>query len=238
MAGPSQARSAPRNVLLSKLPADELEFLQRTLQPVELEVPQPLYEPHQPIRHAYFPESGMVSVVSVMEDGRSIEVGTIGREGVVGGVLLMGTDRVPCRSYTQINGRAQRIDAARLIEAADRFVNLRMLILRYESAFLTQSMQGAACNGLHAVQQRCCRWLLTARDRCESDELTLTHEFLALMLGVRRASVSDVLRPLQDAGLVNSVRGHITILNRPALEAGSCECYRVIANQQRRLLDV
>jgi CRP-like cAMP-binding protein len=238
MAGPPQAHNASRNVLLAKLPGEQFEFLQRNLQSVALEVPQPLYEPHQPIRHAYFPESGMISVVSVMEDGRSIEIGTVGREGVVGGVVLMGTDRVPYRSYTQINGRAQRIDAARLLEAADRFVNLRLLILRSESVFLTQSMQGAACNGLHSVHQRCCRWLLTARDRCDSDELTLTHEFLALMLGVRRASVSDVLRPLQDAGQVSSVRGQITILNRPALEAGSCECYRVIADQQRRLLEV
>jgi CRP-like cAMP-binding protein len=237
MAGPFQAQSAPRNVLLSKLPAEVLEVLQRTLQPVELEVPQPLFEPNQPIRYAYFPESGMVSVVSVMDDGRSIEVGTVGREGIVGGVLLMGTDRVPYRIFTQIAGRAQRIDAGRLIEAADRFVDLLRLILRSEAVFLTQSMQGAACNGLHSVHQRCCRWLLTARDRCDSDEITLTHEFLALMLGVRRASVSDVLRPLQEAGLVTSVRGHITILNRPALEAGSCECYRVIADQQRRLLD-
>jgi CRP-like cAMP-binding protein len=237
MAEPSPTRIASRNVLLSKLPLEAFQSLQRSLQPVELDVPQVLYEPNQPIRYAYFPEAGMVSVISVMEDGRSIEIGTIGREGMAGGVLLMGTDRVPYRYFIQVAGRAQRIDASRLKEEVDRLPALRNLILRYEVAFLTQSMQGAACNGLHSIQQRCCRWLLMARDRSDSDELSLTHEFLGLMLGVRRASVSEVLGPLQEAELVTSVRGRITILNRPGVEAGACECYGIIAGQQRRLLD-
>jgi CRP-like cAMP-binding protein len=171
-----------------------------------------------------------------MADGRSIEVGTIGREGMSGSMLLMGTDRVPYRYFIQVDGRGHRIEASRLREEAERLPDLRMLILRYEAAFLTQCMQCAACNGLHTVQQRCCRWILMARDRSDSDEISLTHEFLALMLGVRRASITDVLGPLQDAGLVTSHRGLITIRNRPALEAGSCECYRVIADQQRHLL--
>jgi CRP-like cAMP-binding protein len=226
-----------RNTLLSKLPIEQFESLQRNLQPIKLEVPQPVFEPDQPMRYAYFPESGMVSVVSVMEDGRSIEVGTIGREGIAGGTLLLEADRVPYRYFTQMAGQALRIDAGRLKEEADRLPELRSLILRYEAAFLTQSMQCAACNGLHTVQQRCCRWLLMARDRSDSNEIALTHEFLALMLGVRRASVSEVLGPLQDAELVRSVRGQITILNRAGLEAGACECYRIIADQQKRLLD-
>jgi CRP-like cAMP-binding protein len=233
----NSSRNDSRNILLSKLPPEPFESLRRSLQPVELEVPQVLYEPNQPIRYAYFPEGGMVSVISVMEDGRSIEIGTIGREGMTGGVLLMGTDRVPYRYFIQVTGRAQRIDASRLQEEVERHQVLRNLILRYEVAFLTQSMQGAACNGLHNVQQRCCRWLLMARDRSDSDEISLTHEFLALMLGVRRASVSEVLGPLQDAHLVSSVRGRLTILNRTGLEAGACECYRVIADQQQRLLN-
>ena len=237
MAKTSQPRNHSRNTLLSQLPLEQFEHLQRILQPVELEVPQPVYEPNQPFRYAYFPESGMISVVSVMEDGRSIEVGTIGREGIVGGMVLMDVDRVPYRYFTQLNGRAQRIETSRLKEEAERSPELRTLILRYEAAFTTQSMQGAACNGLHTVHQRCCRWLLIARDRCDSDQISLTHEFLAVMLGVRRASVTEVLGPLQDAGLVSSNRGLITILNRPGIEAGSCECYRVIADQQHRLLD-
>jgi len=178
----------------------------------------------------------MISVVSLMEDGNSIEVGTIGFEGMAGGMLLMDTDSVPYQFFVQVPGRAQRVDAAVLKGEAERNDSLRKLVLRYEAAFLTQTMQGVACNGLHSVQQRCCRWLLMARDRSESNELKLTHEFLGLMLGVRRASVTDVLRPLQEASLVRSNHGTIAILDRSGLEAGACECYRVIANQQKRLL--
>ena len=237
MAKTPQSQNPSRNTLLSQLPIEQLERLQRDLHPFELEVPQPIYEPNQPIRYAYFPQSGMISVVSVMEDGRSIEVGTIGREGIAGGMTLMDVDRVPYRYFTQLNGRAQRIEVSRLKEEAERSSELRTLILRYEAAFTTQSMQGAACNGLHTIHQRCCRWLLTARDRCDTDEILLTHEFLALMLGVHRASVSEVLGPLQQAGLISSNRGLITILNRQGIEDGSCECYGVIANQQRHLLN-
>jgi CRP-like cAMP-binding protein len=234
----SQPQNDSRNVLLSKLPREQFESLKPGLQLVDLEPPVVVFEANQPVRHAYFPESGMISVVSVMADGRSIEIGTIGREGVAGGTLLMDVDQVPYRYFTQIKGRSYRIEATRLIDFVARSPELRSLVLRYEAAFLTQSMQGAACNGLHTVQQRCCRWLLTARDRCDSDEIALTHEFLAMMLGVRRASVSDVLGPLQEAGLVSSNRGLITILNRPGLEAGTCECYPIIADQQRRLLNI
>jgi len=237
MAKSTQARNPSRNILLAKLPVEQFENLQRSLQPVVLETPQPIFEPNQTIQHAYFPESGMISVVSIMEDGRSIEVGTIGREGIAGGTLLLDVDRLPYRYFTQLSGRAQCIDASRLKEEASRSSELRTLILRHEAAFLTQSMQGAACNGLHTVQQRCCRWLLMARDRCDTDEISLTHEFLALMLGVRRASVTEVLRPLQEAGLVSSNRGVITILNRAGIEADTCECYAIITDQHCRLLN-
>jgi CRP-like cAMP-binding protein len=232
------AQNDSRNVLLSKLPREQFESVKPSLQLVDLEPPDVVFEANQPVRHAYFPESGMISVVSIMADGRTIEVGTIGREGVGGGTLLMDVDQVPYRYFTQLKGRAHRIEATRFIEFAARSPELRSLVLRYEAAFTTQSMQGAACNGLHTVQQRCCRWLLMARDRCDSDEISLTHEFLAMMLGVRRASVSDVLRPFQESGLVSSNRGLITILDRSGLEAGTCECYRIIADQQRRLLDI
>jgi len=233
-----QPPNESRNVLLSKLPREQFESLRPNLQLVDIEPPNVVFEANQPVRHAYFPESGMISVVSVMTDGRTIEIGTIGREGVAGGTLLMDVDQVPYRYFTQLKGRANRIEATRFIDFAARSPELRSLVLRYEAAFTTQSMQGAACNGLHTVQQRCCRWLLTARDRCDSDEISLTHEFLAMMLGVRRASVSDVLRPLQASGLVSSNRGLITILNRAGIEAGTCECYRIIADQQRRLLEM
>jgi CRP-like cAMP-binding protein len=237
MANSAQSPPQIRNAILSRLPAAQLAELRRSLQPVPLEVPQPIYEPNQLIRYAYFPEGGMISVVVVMGDGSSIEVGTIGREGCAGGGLLLEADRAPNRYFVQAEGQALRIDAERFKQEAERLPDLRKLVLRYEAALLGQSMQGMACNGLHSVQQRCCRWLLMARDRSDSDELSLTHEFLAYMLGVRRASVSDVLGPLQDAELVRSTRGRITILNRAGLENGTCECYRIITEQQNQLLD-
>jgi CRP-like cAMP-binding protein len=235
MAVVSESSSHSKNAILAQLPVDQLAELRRSLQLIDLRVPQPIYEPLQQIPYAYFPESGMISVVAQMEDGNSIEVGTIGREGMSGGALLMGRNRVSHRYFVQVDGEAHRIEAAQLIAAADRNPALRNLILRYEASLLAQSMQCIACNGLHNVQQRCCRWLLMARDRSDIDEVALTHEFLALMLGVRRASVSEVLGPLQEANLVHSARGRITILNRAGLEKGACECYRVIADQQQLL---
>ena len=151
--------------------------------------------------------------------------------------LLLEADRTTHRYFVQAEGHAHRIDADQFKQEAERLPDLRKLVLRYEASLLTQAMQGMACNGLHSVQQRCCRWLLMARDRSDSNELSLTHEFLAYMLGVRRASVSDVLGPLQDAELVRSTRGRITILNRAGLESGTCECYRIITEQQKQLLD-
>ena len=158
-----------------------------------------LYEPGKPIRHAYFVESGMVSVVSSMNDGRCIEVGTIGSEGMVGAVLVLTTSVVPYQYFVQIAGSGYRIAATKFKEVAEQNKELRELILHYQAAFLTQAMQTAACNGLHSIQQRCCRWLLMSHDRANSNKFVLTHEFLAIMLGVRRASVTDVLQPLQGA---------------------------------------
>lgn len=225
------------NRILSRLPSEQLADLRRVLYPVELEVRQIIYEANRPAHFAYFPESGMISVVAIMEDGSSIEVSTIGWDGLVGGFLLLGIDRLPYRYFVQATGRAHRMDAVRLQQEAERNPEFRKIVLRYEAALLSQSMQLIACNGLHTIQQRCCRWLLMAHDRSESDEILLTHEFLSLMLGVRRASVSEVLHPLQAGGLIKSARGRIKILNRKGLEAGSCECYRIIRDEHRRLGD-
>ncbi|MCC6492965.1 MAG: Crp/Fnr family transcriptional regulator [Pirellulales bacterium] len=171
-----------------------------------------------------------------MKDGRSIEVGNTGREGVVGGVILLDAKTVDYRHFVHATGRGLRIGADHLREAADVCPELRASILRYLAALMAQSMQGMACNGLHSVQHRCCRWLLMSRDRVGSEELEITHEALALMLGVRRASVSEVLRPLQQQGLVRYSRGKITILDRPGLEAGACECYRIVADRYSQIL--
>ncbi len=232
----SPSRGDFRNVILSRLSPEHLETIRPHLQPVELEVKQGIYEPDRPIRQAYFVETGMISVVSIMEDGRSIEVGTIGREGVAGGVLLLGAKTVPHQYYVQIAGHANRVDAAVLKDVAEKDSEFRDLVLRCQASFQTQTMQGAACNGLHSVTQRCCRWILMSQDRINGDDVPLTHEFLGLMLGVRRASVTDVLHPLQERGWIRSNRGTISILDRKGLESGSCECYAVITEQQKKLL--
>jgi CRP-like cAMP-binding protein len=218
------------NLILSRLSPKSLASVRRHLRPVELEIRQVIYRPHHPIEHAYFPEVGMISVISIMEDGRSIEVGTIGSEGAVGGCLLLGVESVRYEYFVQLAGRANRIDAEMLRVEADKDGDFRAMILRSQAALQTQSMQTAACNGLHSIQQRCCRWLLSSHDRAKSMSVDLTHEFLAIMLGVRRASVSEVLRPLQDRGWIESTRGKIKIVDRKGLESGSCECYRVIAD--------
>jgi CRP-like cAMP-binding protein len=233
----SKSRGDFRNAVLARLPPEHLEKLLPHLRPIELEVKQGIYEPNQPIEHAYFVETGMISVVSVMEDGSSIEVGTIGREGVAGGVLLLGNKTVPYQYFVQLAGHGHRIDAAVLKDEAKQNEGFRDLVLRCQSAFHTQTMQSAACIGLHSVTHRCCRWILMSRDRINGDVVPLTHEFLGLMLGVRRASVTDVLRPLQERGWINSKHGEITILDRKGLESGSCECYHIITEQQKQLLE-
>jgi CRP-like cAMP-binding protein len=234
MAKANPALTPSKNRLLAQLPREQFEYLGSRMQGVDLPVNMPIYEPNVSIEYTYFPEQGMISVVSVMQDGDSIEIGTIGREGMAG-AFIQETDSLPYRFFVQMSGHGQRIVAAVIKEMAERSPELRKIISRYQTAFLTQTMQGVACNGLHSLQRRCCRWLLMARDRADSDDLKLTHEFLGMMLGVRRASVSEVLRPLQDDGFVRSNHGTITILNRQALEAGACECYRIIADQQREL---
>ena len=232
----SQSHGDFRNVVLSRLSPERLESFRRHLRPVELEVKQAIYQPKRPIKDAYFVEKGMISVVSTMENGRSIEVGTIGREGVVGAVLLLGAKTVPHQYYVQIAGHGYCVDVAVLKDAANDDEEFRDLLLRCQVVFHTQTMQSAACNGLHSITQRCCRWLLMSQDRINGDDVPLTHEFLALMLGVRRASVSDVLLPLQNRGWIKSNRGTITIMKRKGLESGSCECYDIVKEQQNELL--
>jgi CRP-like cAMP-binding protein len=229
------AKSNFANAILAQLPTASAAAICRHLQPVELPVKKLIYQPNEPIRQVYFVETGMVSVVSIMENGGSIEVGTIGSEGVVGATILMGVTSVPYQQYVQLGGHGLRLDAAILKGEALRNAELRDLILRSQFAFLVQSMQCTACIGTHDVTQRCCRWLLMSRDRTDSDTLTLTHEFLALMLGVRRASVTDLLKPIQKRGWIQMNRGEITILDRKGLESGSCECYRIIREQQKQM---
>jgi CRP-like cAMP-binding protein len=232
----SQLRGDYQNLVLVRLSPEQLEKLRAHLRPIDLSLKQMIYQPNQPIKEAYFVENGMISVVSIMADGKSIEVGTIGRESVAGAVVILGAKTVPHQYYVQIPGHGHRVDADLLKEVAKHDGEFRELLCRSQLAFHTQAMQSAACNGLHSLTQRCCRWLLMSQDRVNGDDVPLTHEFLALMLGVRRASVTDVLKPIQDRGWIGSNRGNIVVLDRKGLESGSCECYGIIAEQQKQLL--
>jgi CRP-like cAMP-binding protein len=229
MTASADAEGVFRNSLLSQLPSDLVKRL--ALQAVDLPVNMPISEANQLIESVYFPEAGVLSVVSLLQNGTSIEIGTIGREGVSGAELLLQVDTSPFRCFVQVGGHGYQATAQRFREAATD-AGFSQLIFHYENAFRIQTMQGMACNGLHSIEQRCCRWLLMTRDRVDSNDLKLSHEFLSLMLGVRRASVSNVLAPLQELEIVKSNRGTITILNRPALEARVCECYWLITKRQ------
>jgi CRP-like cAMP-binding protein len=229
---PAVSSHSYRNAILAKLSQQDLNGLREHLKPVELKIKQLIYQPNEKIEQIYFPESGMISLVSIMENGSSIEVGTIGREGVVGASLLCGDYNVPYQLFVQIAGNAFQLDAALFAKEVERKSALHQSVLNYLHSFLIQSMQCTACNGMHSVAQRCCRWLLMSQDRSRSDKVSITHEFLSLMLGVRRASVTEVLKPLHERGWIESHRGEISIVDRAALEAGSCECYQVIKRHQ------
>jgi CRP-like cAMP-binding protein len=231
----SPSNRVPENRLLAKLPESELARLRSELQSVRLESGQVIYEADRPIEFVYFVEEGMISVVRVMQDGATIEVSAIGNEGIAGGTAVLGVPTLAYRHTVQVPGRAKRISAAALARIA-RDNGFRTLLDRYHAAFLSQAMQSVACNGLHTIEQRLCRWLLTTRDRTDSAELAITHDFLAQMLGVRRASVTDVLRPLVDQGLIRASRGKVTIIDAERLAALSCECYGVIRREYERLL--
>jgi len=204
---------------------------------VTLEFKEALYQFGKPVDFVYFPIEGAASAVTIMDNGSAIEVATIGNEGVVGHGILDGDDDLaPNDVIIQVAGQALRMDADAFKREAGKDGPLRRLLLRYNKAYLMQISQSVACNGLHAIQQRCCRWLLITLDRMESNVVPLTHEFLAIMLGVRRSSVTEVIRPLHQQGLVKNSRGAIMILDRAGLEKLSCECYRKVKNEFDRLL--
>jgi CRP-like cAMP-binding protein len=225
------------NRLLARLPLDEYGRLSPRLQLVNLKFKQILYEAQAPIEHAYFPIRVVLSAVIFMENGNAIEVATTGSEGMVGLPALFRAETSLTHVFVQIPGDALQMRADTLKEEATREGPFRRLLISYQSAFLAQVSQGVACNGLHTITQRCCRWLLMTHDRVQGDSFLLTHELLAMMLGVRRASISEVLRPLQEQGLIGSRRGKIAILDRDRLEACCCECYRSVEDVFTRLLD-
>jgi len=224
------------NRLLAALPREDVARLLPQLTPVPLALGDVLYEPDRAMAYLYFPTTAVVSLIYTMVDGTTAEMGLVGNEGVVGVALFMGGDTTPNRAIVQVAGDAFRLWAPALRAEFLRAGAVQLALLRYTQALITQISQTAVCNRLHAIEQRLCRWLLLTRDRVPSDAIQMTQEFIAHMLGVRREGVTLAARDLQEAGLIRYVRGHITILDRPGLEATACECYRVVKDEFTRLL--
>jgi len=223
------------NRLLARLPPEDYKRLLPRLKLVPLEFKQILYEARSPMDYAYFPSRGVVSALAVMNDGRAIEVATVGNEGMVGLPLLVGAKTAANRAMVQVPGEALRMGEDVLREEVNRDSHLRRLLIRYHSAFLVQVSQAVACNGLHSIHQRCCRWLLMTHDRAQSDVFPMTHELLAELLGVRRSSVSEVLQQIQEEELIHYSRGKFTVLDREGLKIGACECYTRINEEFERV---
>jgi CRP-like cAMP-binding protein len=232
----ARARVPPPNRLLAALPPREYGRLRPHLEPVPLVGRDVLHQPHQPIRHVHFPTRGAVSVLTPLADGKDIEVGLVGPEGVLGLPVVLGAGSSVSRCVVQVPGEALRLGAADFHRHVPRHGRLHALLLRYAHAFLVQVSQSVACNARHSVGRRLCRWLLMAHRRAGSDRFQLTHEFLAAILGVRRASVTEVAQRLQRAGLIRYARGQVAVLDRAGLEAAACECYHVVQRELDRVL--
>jgi CRP-like cAMP-binding protein len=225
-----------RNGLLAALPPEELERLRRWLRPAELPFDQTLFPADGKIDAVLFPEGGMVSLLATLEGGEQVEVGVVGREGLIGLPLVFGDERSLVEARVQMEGTALRIGAAAFRAAMDESAALRLVLHRYALAFQAQVTMTAACNARHAIEQRLARWLLIAHDRAGADEFPMTHEFMSMMLGVRRPGVSLAAGVLQKAGLIRYARGRMEVTDRPGLEAASCECYHVARREFARLL--
>jgi CRP-like cAMP-binding protein len=223
------------NKLLASLPRDEFEALKPHLTAVSLVQGDVIYEAGVEVDYVYFPHCGMFSMLAVMRDGKAIETATVGREGVIGAMAGLGLYKSLVRVTVQLPLQASKVAAAPFRRAVIASDALRDVCVRYNEVMLTQARITAACNALHQVEERLCRWLLQSADRAASDTIALTQELLAEMLGVRRTSVTDVARKLQDKGVITYSRGVITILDREALKRLSCECYESLIEQAATL---
>ena len=225
-----------QNHLLHALPAAESARLFPHLELVAMPLGDVLYESGSQLRYVYFPSTSIVSLLYVMEDGASAEIAVVGNEGMVGVALFMGGETTPSRAVVQSAGHAYRLKGQLLKEEFHRAAALQHLLLRYTQALLTQMAQTAVCNRHHSVEQQLCRWLLLSLDRLSSNELAMTQELIANMLGVRREGVTEAAGNLQRAQLIRYSRGRITVLDRPGLEQHVCECYAVVKKEFDRLL--
>jgi CRP-like cAMP-binding protein len=228
--------SPHQNHLLDALPKGDYERFASHLELIPMPLGEVLYEPGTTLRYVYFPTSSIVSLLYVMEDGASAEIAIVGNEGLLGISLFMGGESTPSRAVVQSAGHGFRLKAQLLKEEFGRFGPTMHLLLRYTQALITQMAQTAVCNRHHSVDQQLCRWLLLSLDRLASNELSMTQELIANMLGVRREGVTEAAGNLQSAGLIHYQRGRITVLDRKGLEGRSCECYHVVKKEFDRLL--
>lgn len=225
-----------QNRLLATLPEVELQRWLPHLELVEMQLGEVLYESGATLGHAYFPITAIVSLLYVMQNGASAEIAVVGNEGILGVSLFMGGGSTPSRAVVQSAGRGFRLRAQLMKAEFDRAGAVLHLLLRYTQALITQMSQTAVCNRHHSLDQQLCRWLLLSLDRLQGNELIMTQELIANMLGVRREGVTESAVKLQQAGLIRYGRGHITVLDREGLEKRSCECYAVVKKEYDRLL--
>jgi len=231
-----ERRSPKHNGLLAALPPEDYERLRPHMTPVELHLGEVVYESGSPLRHVYFPVSGIVSLLYIMENGASAEIAVIGNDGLVGVSILLGGDTTPSRAVVQVAAQAYQVRSDAVLREFHRGGPMQFLILRYVQALMTQMSQTAVCNRHHTVEQQLCRWLLLSLDRLGSNEVAMTQELISNMLGVRRSGITEAARNLQHSGLIEYHRGHIRVLDRAKLEAHSCECYAVVRREVDRLL--
>jgi CRP-like cAMP-binding protein len=230
-----QSQHIVKNRILRQLPTDELKSVQPWLVPKQLEPNAVLHEQGAVIDHIYFPLSGMISLLAVMQSGEAVETGIIGADGLFGGDAAIN-GYLSSQATVQLDGTALMMPKSRFVDAYHAHPRLRNLVARYQSILLMQARQNAACHALHSVRSRLCRWLLQSHDMIGKDTFTLTQEFLSHMLGVRRTSVSIDAHALQEAGLIRYRRGNIKILNRQGLEDCACECYSVIRAETDKMM--
>jgi CRP-like cAMP-binding protein len=232
---PSPTATPSDNLLLAVLRPEDRELIGRLLEPVDLPTGLVLYEPHEPLRHAYFAINGVISIVSEMDQG-TVEVGTVGREGMLGIPILLHARAVPTKAFMQVPGHGWRIGADDLLAVTAERPAISRLLHRYIQALFDQVSQSVACNRLHTLEERCARWLLMVHDRVGDETLPLKQTFLADMLGVHRPAVTIAAGSLQTAGLIRYSRGKVHVLDRVGLEQAACSCYRIVRDSFDRLL--
>jgi CRP-like cAMP-binding protein len=225
-----------RNLLLAALAAADYDRLSPHLEVVEMPLGKVLYESGSKMNFVYFPTTAIVSLLYVMEDGASAEIAIVGNDGIVGISLFMGGETTPSRAVVQSAGESYRLKVSLLKKEFNRSGPTMHLLLRYTQALITQMTQTAVCNRHHSVDQQLCRWLLMSLDRLSTNELNMTQELIANMLGVRREGVTEAAGKLQSAGLIHYSRGRIEVIDRPGVEAKACECYDVVKRESARLL--